>query len=130
MKRIRMCCLCPSIRRESMMYTIHYTGWMRQNNSDAFPQTWITEERMLVCWQCYEKAGYVVRRKAKPGHVPIATDFPIVIRRGDAEYALGGYDPQTGDTIVKKRMPGHEWVIISSEEFNQEELEEERSNDT
>lgn len=97
MKRIRLCGLCPAIYRESLMYTVYYTGWMRQANSDAYPQTWVNNERILVCPQCYSKAGYKAR-KVNRASVRVA-DFPIKLKTGDIEYMLRA-DPQTGDTVV------------------------------
>ena len=74
MKRVQQCGLCPKVYRESLMYSVNYTGYPKVGASNLIPPQKVEGVKMRVCRECYEAMGYVVqrgKRKSKQAELPL-----------------------------------------------------------
>jgi hypothetical protein len=60
-KRVRECGLCGEPVRESLMYSISYTGKMWPMG-ETLPPTTVEEKDMRICLECYTRCGYKPQR--------------------------------------------------------------------
>jgi len=79
MKRVQQCGLCPAVYRESLMYSVNYTGYPKVGQSSMIPPQKVDDQPLRICRNCYEACGYVVKRgkRRKQAELPLLAEKAV-----------------------------------------------------